>query len=996
MVQPPPVDVAQPGNGAGGPPGSPDDNGDFGHFVQFYETEEYLVESVGAFLAPALLGGDAALLICTPDHRPRIERELTARGVDVSEASRRGQYVARDAAEALSAVTPHEAPERDRLVELVGGWVDELSRDWPRVRAFGEMVTLLRRESNRDGACHLEELWNELAASRPLALLCAYPLAEFADEKASDTFTRICSAHSRVLPSESYSALRTSDERLRSISSLQQKATALEAAERDRALRAAIVESSDDAIISTDLEGVITSWNRGAERLFGHAAEEALGRSVTLLIPEERYDEAASVLERIRIGERVEHHEAVRRHKSGTPVDVSLTISPIRDRAGRVVGASRIARDVTERRSIDQKLRQTAEQYRRLAALLPVGVYTCEAPHGTITYFNEPATRLWGRTPRLGDTDERFCGSFKLFLPDGDTPLPHADCPMAVALREGRAYRNEEVIVERPDGSRVTALVNIDPILSPGGEVLGAINVLHDITAMKQVEQALVEQKENLQTLLATLPVAVFIAHDPECRRITGNRAGARLLRMDEDANFSMTAPEGEEPGSFRVSRYGQPILPEDLPMQRAARGESVFAEEVDHEFDDGTVIHTLISAQPLHDLAGQPRGCVACVLDVTELKDSERALREADRRKDEFLATLAHELRNPLAPILTGLEIMQRITGDPATLERTRLIMERQAHQLVSLVDDLLDVSRITRGKFELRKRMVELVEIVQMAVEATRPAIDRAGHTLNVVLPDAPSFLEADPNRLAQVLSNLLSNATKYTPQGGRIDLVAEREAGHVRISVTDSGIGIPPEMMDGIFGMFAQIDRPQERGHMGLGIGLTLAKSLVEMHRGSISVRSEGADEGSTFTVRLPTVPGSAEPEDTAGSLERGNGVTTARRVLVVDDNEAMVESLSIVMRLLGNEVRTALNGRQAIEVSADFRPEIVLMDLGMPVMSGYEAAKHIRAQPWGANMRLVALTGWGQDEHRQRTSEAGFDQHLVKPVRPEDLERLLTED
>jgi PAS domain S-box-containing protein len=771
---------------------------------------------------------------------------------------------------------------------------------------------------------------------------------------------------------------------------------------RNGGLLSAIIESSDDAIISKDLSGNITSWNPGAERIFGYTAEEVIGRSVTMLIPEERHDEEPGILERIRRGDRIDHYETVRRRKDGTLIDIWLTVSPIRDSEGRIVGASKIGRDVTERKRAEQKrrvaeekLRQSREQYGRLANLLPVGVYTCAAD-GTITYFNQQATELWGRTPRPGDTDERFCGSTKLFLPGSDTPLPHPDCPMAVALREGTSYRNEEVVIERLDGSRVTALVNIDPIRDPDGHLIGAINVFHDVSALKRAEEALREEKENLRTLLDTLPVAVLQAHDPQGRRITGNRAAARLLRMADDENLSLTAPADEAPTHFTVhTPDGEQVAPDMLPIQRAARGEIVSEEALTVLFDDGAVLHELVSAQPLHDAAGKPRGAIACILDITAQKQTENALREADRRKDEFLATLAHELRSPLAPIVAGLEIMQMAPDDREIIERTRRTMERQATQLVTLVDDLLNVSRITRGKLELRQRVTPIRPVIETALEAIAPAIEQGGLTLTYSPPDRPLHVLADPNRLAQVLSNLLSNAAKYTPPGGRVEVAAAHDDEHVSISVSDTGIGIPPEMAEGIFAMFAQIDRPQERGHAGLGIGLTLAKSLVEMHDGTISVQSEGVDKGSTFTVRLPLLRERGMERRMRTPATRDDSAASGRRVLVVDDNEAMVDALSTMLGLLGSEVRTASNGQLALDVAAEFRPDVVLMDLGMPVMSGYEAARRMRQEPWGSDVRLVALTGWGQEEHKQRTLDAGFDQHLVKPVRPADLEQLFSE-
>ncbi len=375
-------------------------------------------------------------------------------------------------------------------------------------------------------------------------------------------------------------------------------------------------------------------------------------------------------------------------------------------------------------------------------------------------------------------------------------------------------------------------------------------------------------------------------------------------------------------------------------------------------------------------------------------LRELADRLSEADRRKDEFLATLAHELRNPLAPIRTGLEVMKLAKDDPATIEEIRCTMERQTNQLVMLVDDLLDVSRISKGKLELRKCRVKLADVVQSAVEASRPFIVEFNHELTVAIPEQPIFLDADPNRLAQVLSNLLNNSTKYTPEGGRIRLSSEQQGSDVVISVEDNGLGIPSTMLERIFEMFAQIDRPHEKGYTGLGIGLSLVKSLVEMHAGRIEVYSEGTGKGSVFSVRLPILH---EPsgEDCAPSHSDGSPqkTTNKRKVLVVDDNKAAATMLSMVVRMLGNDVRKAHDGKEGIEVAEEFMPDVILMDIGMPKMNGYDAARHIRRQPWSNGMMLVALTGWGQEEDKIKTKDAGFDHHLVKPAEPAAIQNLL---
>jgi len=319
--------------------------------------------------------------------------------------------------------------------------------------------------------------------------------------------------------------------------------------------------------------------------------------------------------------------------------------------------------------------------------------------------------------------------------------------------------------------------------------------------------------------------------------------------------------------------------------------------------------------------------------------------------------------------------------------------MMQRQTQHMVRLVDDLLDVSRITRGKLELRRVQVELADIIRDAVEATRPLLDEARHQLIVRLPDRPLLLYADANRLTQVLTNLLNNAAKYTPREGRVELTAEHTGGEVVVTVSDSGIGIPEDKMDTVFDMFAQINESSECGHTGLGIGLTLVKRLIEMHGGTVDVQSRGRNLGTTFRVRLPALPESAAAAN--GKMDGSQYLpsTMKRRILVVDDNADALDSLSRIVSLMGNEVRRATDGLEALDVGRTFLPDVVLMDLGMPNLNGYDAARRLRQEPWGRELFLVATTGWGQDEDRRRTTEAGFDRHLVKPIAVDSLRDIL---
>ena len=369
------------------------------------------------------------------------------------------------------------------------------------------------------------------------------------------------------------------------------------------------------------------------------------------------------------------------------------------------------------------------------------------------------------------------------------------------------------------------------------------------------------------------------------------------------------------------------------------------------------------------------------------------QALRDTDRRKDEFLATLAHELRNPLAPIRNSLQILKMPRLDPETIERSREMMDRQVQQLVRLVDDLLDVSRVMRGKVELRKERVELASIVARAIETAQPLVEAQMHQLTVLLPDESLPLEADPVRLAQVLSNLLTNAAKYTDRNGSIRVTAVRDGDEAVVRVIDNGIGLAPDMLPHVFELFVQADHSSTKAQGGLGIGLTLVKNLVEMHGGSVTAHSPGLGQGCEFVVRLPLAKQiGVEPQKTEVPAIRPKN--TGRRLLIVDDNHDAAESLALLLRLLGHEAQVAHDGPTALRMLATSRPDLLFLDIGMPGMDGYEVARRIRDTPGNENVVLAALTGWGQIEDRRRTAAAGFNHHLVKPLEPKVLEELLS--
>ena len=373
-------------------------------------------------------------------------------------------------------------------------------------------------------------------------------------------------------------------------------------------------------------------------------------------------------------------------------------------------------------------------------------------------------------------------------------------------------------------------------------------------------------------------------------------------------------------------------------------------------------------------------------------LHAGEEALKDADRRKDEFLATLAHELRNPLAPVRNAVEILRMKGPDIPELHWARDIIDRQTQAMAQLIDDLMDISRINLGKLKLKREQVELANIVQGAIETSRPLIENMGHELTMTLPPGLVIVDADRTRLAQVFLNLLNNAAKYTDRGGRIELRAELQGSDVVVSVTDSGIGIPADKLPTIFEMFSQVEGALSRSQGGLGIGLCLVKRLVKMHGGSVEAQSGGPGQGSEFVVRLPIVVEQTYPRQASDDGDKAQP-TSDLRILVVDDNRDAAESLAMLLKMMGNSIHTAHDGEEAVTAAREFQPNVVLCDIGLPKLNGYEACRQMKAQAWDKNMILIAMTGWGQDDDRRKSEEAGFDHHMVKPVDPQALMKLL---
>ncbi len=715
-----------------------------------------------------------------------------------------------------------------------------------------------------------------------------------------------------------------------------------------------------------------------------------------------------------------------------------------RDAQGQVTRLMGVCADITERKRTEQALRDSEERMRTLLGMMPAGVYTCEAPSGRISYYNDHAARLWGRAPSLGDTEERFCGSYRLYWPDGRL-LAHADTPMAVALREGRAFRNAEAIVERPDGSRITCLVNIEPLRDAAGRIVGAINVFHDVSALKEARDSLRASESRLGAELADmrrlqeLSAELVREEDPQALYEKIIDAAVGIMRS-EFASVQMLYPERGSGGELRLLAF-RGFKPEAAKFwewvradSRSTCGEALrtgrrsIAPDVElcafmaGSEDLAMYLQTGIRAvqtTPLIARSGNLVGMLSThwraphapserdlrLLDVlarqaADLMDNARLheqrvklvaeLQEADRRKDEFLATLSHELRNPLAPLKNALQLLELSGSGDARIAPLRDMMERQVNHLVRLVDDLLEMARISRGALELRRERVPVSAVVRSALETSQPLIRAAAHQLSLELPGEPLWLDGDPVRLAQIVANLLNNAAKYTERGGRIAVAARRREACLELTVRDNGMGIPADVLPRLFEMFSRGGGADHGGQGGLGIGLALARRLAEMHGGTLVAASEGPGRGAEFRLTLPLAAGPEEPAADAPGVPRA---LPARRVLIVDDNRDAAHSLGMVLKYLGVDVQVAHDGAQALETLRAYEPGVVFLDIGMPGMDGYEVARRIRAARPSRMPAIVALTGWGQEQDRRRAREAGFDHHLVKPADLSQLQALL---
>jgi PAS domain S-box-containing protein len=620
-------------------------------------------------------------------------------------------------------------------------------------------------------------------------------------------------------------------------------------------------------------------------------------------------------------------------------------------------------------------LREVDEHFGQLVAGVRDYAIFLMSPEGIIRSWNAGAERLKGYK-----ADEIIGQPFTRFYTPESLATGWPEHELKVADETGRF--EDEGWRLRKDGSRFWANIVITALRDESGHVRGFLKITRDLSERKAAEEALRQSEERFRLILESVQDYAIFMLDVEGRVASWN-VGAERIKGYTAAeiigqHFSVFYTS-EDVAAGRPEKYLAKALTEgriEVEGWRTRKDRSLFWADV------------VITA--LFDKEGNHRGFAKITRDMTAQRKIEE-LELADRQKNTFLAMLAHELRNPLAPIRSGLELLAMDGVDERTVDETTEMMQRQVSHLVQLVDDLLDVSRIVTGKISLRREPVEMSEIVRAAAEEVQSALDARGHELMVTMPQKSIVIDADVVRMAQVLTNLLTNAAKYTPKPSQIWLKVERDSGHVVLRVRDEGVGMAAELLPRVFNLFVQADHSLARTEGGLGIGLTLTKRLVELHGGTIEATSDGPGKGSEFTVRLPISehPAAARPRGHGGDSGR-----TARRVLVVDDNVDAAITVASLLKAWGHDVHVVHNGPAAIDAAGHYRPEIVLLDIGLPGMSGYEVARKLRRDPQHRGVLIAALTGYGQAEDRARSHAAGFDYHLTKPPDTSMLEQLVS--
>ena len=753
------------------------------------------------------------------------------------------------------------------------------------------------------------------------------------------------------------------------------------------ALRKDVLAQMRDAVLAFDVDDHVIYMNPAAERQYGALASETLGRARDELL-RERWLDAESAL-RAREGLRAQgsyRADSVHVRRDGRQMHVESTVSLMKDAAQQPLGTLAVIRNIDDRIEAQATLAAASaaltRRERQFATLVENSPDIFARLDRDLRYlYVSPIIERYTGVPAADHVG-------RIRVDAGLSIQTQADWESAV--RQVFASGRVGTFKFRLTGPRGQAWIfssRLIPEFGDDGRVESVLSIASNITEQELVDAALRESKARLEFTLAAARVGEW-----EIDVASGQCRHSDLY----DRCFGYAAPV---PG-WNLDMLFAHLHPDDRERVRALAADAfangkelafecrvIWPDRSEHWID----VHgsPYVSARASEREAPRLR-FLGIIADITLRKLTEATLRDADLRKDEFLATLAHELRNPLAPIRNAVQIMQ-LSRDEAMHDNARKIIERQLKQMVHLVDDLLDVSRISQGKVELRREQVDVADAVLDAIETSRPLIDAGRHHLTTKLaPPRALLVDADSTRLTQIVANLLNNAAKYTPEGGHIQVLAERDGDDAVITVLDSGIGLAQDMLPRIFDMFAQVDRSMDRAQGGLGIGLALVKRLVDMHGGSVFATSDGPGRGARFVVRLPLVRAPAPVPRLDGGHELEAQETDGLRVMVVDDNVDSAESLSQVMQILGYPVAVAHDGVEAVEMAANWKPAVVLMDIGMPRMSGLEAARAMRELPGGERLWLVALSGWGQNEDRRKSREAGFDHHFVKPV---DVEALI---
>ncbi len=785
-----------------------------------------------------------------------------------------------------------------------------------------------------------------------------------------------------------------------------------------------ITDTVPALIAYVDADGRYLLNNRAYELWFGHPRSQITGRHMRDVLGADAWSVVGPKIEAALAGQTV-HYESQVVYKDAGLRWIDATYVPSHGVGGEVVAVVVLVNDITERKRAEETLALSEERLRLALDAGRMGVWDWNVRTGDLKW-SDSLEPLHGLAPgTFGGTFDHF--QQLIYPEDRDT--------VNAAIRQALETRGE-FYVEFRNGWQNGGIHWIagSGKVFPGddGQPLRMIGIGLDVTQRRRAEQTarfladasaalavLVDFDSTLQKV-SSLAVPSFAdwatvdlaEADGSLRRVSVSHIDPAKVQLAHDVHRRFPPNPAAPQGVWNILRTGRSEIVSEIT-------DELLVQSV-HDADLLGIMREL----GLKSYIGVPltvRGKTLAVItfinaesghcyDPTDLAVAEdlasraaiaienaqlyRELREADRRKDEFLATLAHELRNPLAPIRNGLQVIRLAGGGGGMVDEARSMMERQLGQMVRLVDDLLDVSRITRNKLDLKKQRVELAAVVQSAIETSRPHIEEAGHEFTLTLPPAPIYLDADLTRLAQVFSNLLNNAARYTEAGGRIRLAVERQGSDVVVSVQDNGIGIAAEMLPRIFEMFAQATPALERSQSGLGIGLSLVKGVVELHGGRVEARSEGPGRGSEFTVRLPVLIETPVQKAPPGDADEPLCMAKCR-ILVVDDLKDSADSLAMLLRVTGHEVHTAYDGEEGVIAAEKFRPEVVLLDIGMPKLNGYDACRRIRGEPWGKDIFLIALTGWGQDDDRRRTEEAGFNGHMVKPVNPGDLMKMLAQ-